>query len=310
MKTTRFIYTLLAVCLAAAAAGDVQAQQTGGPPSEVRANMTVLAVKDRDIPELKKEDIRISENGNEQAITYFEKRGPKLNVGFVLDNTGSLRTRLPQVIDTAKRVVMLLGEKDEAFFVRFVSSDKIGLLHNWSSDKASLGRSLDQMYVEGGQSAVYDALGASADHMLKRAKDSAESFALVLISDCEDRDSKLRENELVEALAKTGIPVFVLALTDELAKESGFTSPSPKRKADDFAKRVAVETGGKAYFPKSKTTDEMLKMLLAEMRSQYIVGYTSKEKKPADKPRKLKVEITGGGKGEGSIREISFVPKN
>lgn len=265
------------------------------------------------MPDLKKEDIKIFENGNEQSITYFKKRDTKLNVGFVLDNTGSLRTRLPQVIDTAKGIVALLGEKDEAFFVRFVSSDKIGLLHDWSSDKASLGRSLDQMYTEGGMSAVYDALGSSADHILKRAKDSAENFALILISDCEDRDSKLRENELVEALAKIGIPVFVLALTEDMAKEAGFTSPSPKRKAEDFAKRLAGETGGNVYFPKGKKTDEMLKTLVAEMRSQYIIGYTSKEKKPADKPRKIKVEIIGGGKGdkrEGSVRETSFVPKN
>lgn len=313
MKTIKFLYALLAVCVGAAA-GHVQAQPAGDPPSEIRANLTVRTVKGTDSPDLKKEDIKIFENGSEQSITYFKKRDAKLNVGFVLDNTGSLRMRLPQVIDIARGIVTLLGEKDEAFFVRFVSSDKIGLLHDWSSDKASLGRSLDQMYTEGGQSAVLDALGASADHILKRSKDSAENFALVLISDCEDRDSKLRENELVEALAKTGIPVFVFALTEDMGDAVGFkTAASPKRKAEDFAKRLAVETGGKTYFPKDKKTGEMLKTLLVEMRSQYIVGYTSKEKKPADKPRKIKVEITGGGKGEkreGSVGETSFVPKN
>lgn len=318
MKTITYSLSVLTICLVGAGPLFAQKENKKKDPIEVRINLAVRNADGANVSGLRKEDIKIFESGDAQTISDLAEKDPKINLAIVADNTGSMRSSLPFISSIARQLIDGLAEKDEALIVRFVSSDNIALLSDWSSDKRALQASLSQMYIEGGQSAVLDALYSTANHMIKRAQENrSQRFAMVLISDCEDRASGHSQQELFDKLRESGIQVFVIGLTAELSKEPGFVSASPFTRAEYFANRVVLGTGGAAYLlsnnkKDTRNIDELIRPLLEEIRSQYVISYTSTNTGQNDKPRKLRVEIAPGKKGEvrtGFIRDGFVVPK-
>ena len=120
-----------------------------------------------------------------------------------------------------------------------------------TADKAALFKALDAMYVEGGQTAIIDAVYLSANNLLNKGKpagDKPRRHALVLISDGEDRASYYKIDDLFKLLRKSDIQIFCIGLTASLDKERGFTTQSKREKATDLLKRLASATGGRVYF--------------------------------------------------------------
>jgi hypothetical protein len=63
-----------------------------------------------------------------------------------------------------------MQEKDEAFFIRFVSSDRLEILQDWTSDKTLLNEALEGTYTEAGSSAIIDAVYLSTEKIIQREK--------------------------------------------------------------------------------------------------------------------------------------------
>ena len=87
------------------------------------------------------------------------------------------------------------------------------------------------------------------------------------------------------------------------------------KRARAFATTLSLKTGGNVYFLEKKFTQDQvlanLKALFIELRSQYVIGYTSSNL-TRDSNRKLRVEVKDGTKGEkrqGLIREGYYVPE-
>nr|ART39451.1 J321 [uncultured bacterium] len=76
---------------------------------------------------------------------------------------------------------------------------------------------------------------------------------IVLITDGEDRKSKIKEKELLAELQQHQIKVFAIGLVQELDNEAGLMRPSAKRRAVKFLSNITKETGGRALFPKSNS---------------------------------------------------------
>jgi len=76
-------------------------------------------------------------------------------VGLLVDNSGSLRSNFSSVIEVSKAVVEQSQPEDQIFLVRFISADLIRIVNDFTNEKSTLTRSLDEMYVEGGLSAIY-----------------------------------------------------------------------------------------------------------------------------------------------------------
>lgn len=316
MKISRIFLMLCLVCAAVWFANSQDKSSKNKKdekkPIEIKTNLLVLDTNNKYVDDIKQEDLKIFEDGIEQKITSFTKKEPILNLGLVVDSTGSMRLQLDGIIGFSQILTKNLEEKDEAFLVRFVSSDKVTLLRDWTSDKSLLNRALDSIFIEGGQSAVIDGLYLATEQILKRAKDNSSSrFALVLISDCEDRDSFYTKTKLFEKLEGIDIQIFVLALTQDLDKGT-------REKSELFANELALRTGGTVYFPTSKENIkkplmENLKPLVNELRAQYRISYTSTNQTRNNKSRKTIVQVADSEKGEkrqGFIRESFIVPKD
>ena len=323
MKLSHFRF-LAAVCLLALGAGFVFAQDKSAKkddkavaqPLEIKANLLVADAAGNFANEIKAEEIRIFEDGVEQKITRLIKKDPPLQLGLIMDNTGSMRQKLEATIRAGETIVANLGPNDEAFIVRFTSSDKISVQEEWTKNKNLLVNALNDLYIEGGSSAVVDAVYTSAEKMLERGKnDASKRCALILISDGQDVMSYYNEKQLFDLLKGTEIQVFPLAFVTQLSPQGKTT----QKVVENFVHRLALETGG-AAFPltrqnnKSEADAEILtalKSIVRDLRAQYIVQYVSTNQKRDGLVRKLTVQIADGAKGEkrqGFVRDSFVVP--
>ena len=164
-----------------------------------------------------------------------------VSYGIVVDNSGSYRPLLGVVIDASKDIIEENKADDETFLVRFISSDKIRVVHDFTDSKQSLHDALDNLYIEGGFTALLDAVYFSAKHLSENAKgESNRRKVLVLMTDGEDRKSEIKIEELLKYLKEQQIKVYAVALADEKVSQK-------------VLDRLTKETGGKKYLPKTRS---------------------------------------------------------
>ena len=276
-------------------------------PTELRVNLSAVDSSQNLVNDLTAADIKIFDNDVDQKVTYFAKT-PSTNVAFVVDNTGSMRSQLNVEIALAKSIAANLRASDEGMVVRFVSRDKVTLQQSWTTSRDRLNNAFDNLFIEGGQSAIVDGMYLAASSMLERAKTEKDKrFAIVLITDGEDRDSYYLPKHLLSMMEGSGIQIFVLGLDRDLPQISGISTPGPREKAEKFLREMTERTGGTLYlFNKKYDLPELqagVEALVSELRSQYVIGYSSPNKKA--RPKNFRVEIADGPKGQKRIATVS-----
>ena len=93
----------------------------------------------------------------------FTKSEVPTNYSLVIDNSGSLRLQLEKVIEAGKIIIDTNRPDDETSIIRFVSSDKIEIQQDFTPNKNDLFDALDNLYIEGGQTAIIDAVYLAAE---------------------------------------------------------------------------------------------------------------------------------------------------
>jgi Mg-chelatase subunit ChlD len=184
-------------------------------------------------------------------------------IGLVVDNSGSLRSRFSSVIEVGKAIVGNSDAGEKIFLVRFVSVDKIQIIADIPSAKSSLIKGLDEMYVEGGLSAITDALFLSAKHLIEVAED--QKRALVLITDGAEESSFYKKDQLLSILRERDIRVFIVAFPRALSSQG----TKVEERARKYINSIAEQSGGRAYFP--ATDDELstvARSVLNDIRSR------------------------------------------
>ena len=189
-------------------------QQKDAGPEEVgegdvvRVETTLVSipvsVMDRDgkyIPNLRKEDFRIWENGVEQQVAYFASTEKPFTVALLIDTSGSTKFKLAEMQDAAITFVDQLRADDRVMVVSF--SDKIRLLSQPTNDHSVLRNAIRQT-EPGNGTRLYDAV----DQVINQSFNHIEGRkAIVLFTDGVDTTSKhasyestLRDAEELDAL--------------------------------------------------------------------------------------------------------------
>lgn len=163
-----------------------------------------------------------------------------VSYGIVVDNSGSLRLRLERVIKLVGQIIAKNSTDDEAFLVTFVDSDKIVVRQEMTSSQELLIDAADNMFIEGGKTAILDALDLSQRYLQENSAGTDRLKRLILITDGDERSSRAKFPELLTRLKEARITVFVVGISD-LKLETKLID------------RLAKETGGKTYFPMSAT---------------------------------------------------------
>jgi Mg-chelatase subunit ChlD len=142
------------------------------------------------------------------------------------------------------------------------------IVHDFTSEKVTLIRALDEMSVEGGLSAITDALYVAAEHLAKDAeKNNSDGHkrALVVITDGLDENSFITVEKLLTLLREKQIRVYAVGFPQAVASQ-GIRFEERARK---YLTRLADKSGGRVYFPATAADIKSVSSsLLNDMRSQ------------------------------------------
>src|SRR5215470_9942213 len=181
-------------------------QQSGQqPPNQKRAitvsvDLVVLhatVVDDRGtfVEDLKPANFRIFEDKVEQKLDVFSRQDVPVSMGLVVDNSGSMRAKRPQVNAAALTFVKTSNPQDEAFVVNFNDEYYLDTEHDFTSDQQELNEALSRIDSRG-STALYDAIVGSLGHLKKAHKDKR---VLLVITDGEDDASRMTFDQTVKA---------------------------------------------------------------------------------------------------------------
>src|SRR5260370_25744618 len=113
---------------------------------------------DRDgklIPNLRKEDFAVWENGVQQRVAYFASVEKPFTVALMIDTSGSTREKLGPIQDAALSFVDQLRPEDRVMVVSF--DDRIRVLQEPTNDRYALRGAIRQV-EPGGGTRLYDAV--------------------------------------------------------------------------------------------------------------------------------------------------------
>ena len=270
---------------------------------EVSLNVRVLNKTNRPVGGLDQAQFKVYEDDVLQPITSLTTTEVPLIDALVIDNSRSLHSQLSKIIEAGKIIVGTNRPIDQSAVVRFVSSKKIEVVQNFTSNKNSLENALDNLYVEGGQTAIVDAVYHTAkkleNYQNSPNKDDVKLRSLILVTDGDDRASQYDEQRLFKFLREANVQIYVVGFINALSKEPDAENVSRQDKAKSFLLRLAQETGGKIYFPDS--IDELPKIaadIAGELHTEYLISYAPTNSNRDGTYRKIHVEVEDGANSE------------
>jgi len=243
--------------------------------------ITVLDRAGNPVEDLTEEDFTVFEDKVEQTISHFSiHRDLPVRMGMVIDTSGSMEETLP----TVQRVVMgflrdLLRPRDRAFIETF--SDRPDLLAGFTADFSTIENALLALYPDRA-TALYDGVIMG----LFQFSGITGRRAMVVLTDGEDTASKNGFDEALGYAQRMGVTIYTI----------GVSIPSTKVATRWQINKLASATGGKAFFVSEKSgLDKIYAEINRELRTQYLLAFTSNSDKPVDELRKIKVEVDRKG---------------
>jgi len=285
------------------------AEQQEAPPQEppqapgtIQVQTTVVnvfaTVRDRHngvVPDLTKDDFKVYEDGVEQKVAYFTKEvDMPLSMAILMDTSGSMQQILNAEQDAASRFVHeVMHKKDEALVMSFDTD--VNLLADFTEDPGVLSRAIRRATINaagpmitpgtvpmgsGGGTNLYDAIYLACHDELSS---EAGRKAIVILTDAEDTGSKMTEQDAIESAQRADSVIHILLITDPRATE-GY--------GPGVASRMTQDTGGRVVNVRSeKSLEKAFDLITEELRSQYVLGYSSTNTKRDGTFRKIKVEV-------------------
>jgi Ca-activated chloride channel homolog len=261
----------------------------------------------RFVSNLKREDVRVLEDGTPQEIFTFQPNSDlPLSLAILIDCSGSEERTLPEEKAAARSFLesVLRENKDEAAIVSFTG--EVTLEQGLTGNVGRLRRAIDQVqfvppsgYIGGGvvvggtppisgtqqtlagSTAIWDAVWATSNELLT---DSAEHQrrAIILLTDGEDTISQVRMQEAISRALKAEALIYAIGIGDRY--QFGIN--------EGALKKITEGTGGRAYFPRNeRELREAFAQIERDLREQYLVAYSPSNKTRDGSYRRVAIEI-------------------
>ena len=212
-----------------------------------------------------RDDFAVFDNKQAQKIIEFTAESElPLRLGLLLDASNSVRDRFRFIQESAADFVsgVLRPGYDQAMLISFdtaaeVTADFIG-------DPKRLLQAIHDLRPGGGTS-LYEAIDLAAGRMADSAKRGPRCrFAMVVISDGEDNDSRVSRDQALEAVQRANAVLYAVSTNTGKFEVLG----------DRVLKYLAAETGGAALFPfRGDELRHSFETIAQELRHQYNILY-------------------------------------
>lgn len=294
-SSMRWILPVALLCLAAPY--PAAAQQ----PIKVDVPVVDVSFSARDakgalVDSLKKDDIRLFEDGDEQQIEFFSKSSDlPLTLGLIIDVSGSQE----KFVKKHEKDLMIfleevLGPKDRVFVVGF--GNHIRLINDFTNSPEEVIEHMKQLEKRFEE---FPELGPKEDRELGTAYFDAIYYpiaeklaggtgprALLVFSDGEDNASSHDMMTTIEEAQAENVTIYSIRYT-ETGKHGIFTAAN--KYGIRVMDRVAKETGGAHIDAQHTDPHTYFKQIAEELRTAYELAYYPKNKKRNDSFRKITI---------------------
>jgi Ca-activated chloride channel family protein len=246
---------------------------------------TVADKRGKFVTNLRKDDFRVYEDEKLQTITNFSSEtNLPLTISLLVDTSGSIRDKLRFEEEAAIEFFYstLQRGKDKALVISFDSG--VDLLQDFTDDSEKLADKIRKIRAGGG-TALYDAVYLAVNQKLA-GQDGRR--VVILISDGDDNSSRVSLTETLEAAQRNEVTIYAIS-----TNSTAFFGSKDQERGDKTLKKLAEETGGKAFFPlKIQDLASSFLDIHDELRSQYQIGYRPTNAKQDGTFRKIRVDVS------------------
>ena len=272
----------------------------------------------RFISTLKKEDVRILEDGIPQQIFTFQQSiDLPLSLAILIDCSGSEERTLPEEKGAAREFLesVLRADKDEAAIVTFTG--EVTLEQGLTGNMGRLRRAIDEVrfvppagYIGGnvvlggtppisgtqqtlaGSTAIWDAIWATSNELLEGAAEHTRR-AIILLTDGQDTISQVRMQEAINRALKADALIYSIGIGDRYTFG-----------IDEGAlKKISETTGGRAFFPHNEQDlTNAFAQIQRDLRERYLIAYASSNKNRDGSYRKVNIEIVNPDLGRQNLK--------
>ena len=248
----------------------------------VNVLFTVTDRRGKLVTDLSQKELKLFEDNRVQSITNFSRETDlPLTIALLIDTSTSIRDRFKfeqeAAIDVLYRTIR--PKKDKGLLITFDSA--IELVQDYTDNPEALAKAIRQVRPGGGTK-MLDSIYLACQEKLKS---ETGRKLIILISDGDDNLSLETVNSTLEMAQRSDVAIFTIS-----TNSSGFfglTAP----KADKLLKRLADETGGRAFFPfKAEDLSQSFQDIATELRSQYSLAYRSSNVNRDGTFRAIKIE--------------------
>ncbi len=253
----------------------------------------------RYIPNLKKEDFRIYEDGVEQSVAYFASVERPFTVALMLDVSGSTQSQLTQIRAAANTFVSRLRANDRMMAITF--DGKINVLTE-AEDVSAIRRSKLHIPAVTDGTVLYDAV----DFALKRMAQIPGRKAIVLMTDGVDQNSAATLKSTLNDIAEQDVLIYTVqynTLPQLPQRLSQIKNEKARRKVQErlmkgyavsepYLRTLAEKTGGRFYRAADLSdVGPAFEAITSELGVQYSLGYYPKQTSGAGAERGIKVRV-------------------
>ncbi len=267
--------------------------------SDGSVRLNVMAVDSHGVPitSLTSEDFHVIEDGATQTVSIALKGNTPTFYGIAIDTSGSLRSIFNLVIAASKQIIERIPPNDQTMLIRFVDRDKIEMEQDFTVNKRRLTDAADNLYVEGGLSAVLDAVYLSAQRVAGyKFPERNVRRVLLLLTDGDDRASYYNLQQVLTLLRSIDVQVFVISLSGD---SNGKLNTNQPKQSVDMLRTLTSETGGVAFFPKSPAElKPTINAIFDLVRAEYTIQYKPTKPIEAGIYRPVAVTVSPRSQGE------------
>ncbi|MBO0859693.1 MAG: VWA domain-containing protein [Chloracidobacterium sp.] len=258
--------------------------------TNVSLPVTVTDKNNHFMTELQQSDFEITEDKVPQTIISFTPLSNlPLDVAMLIDTSNSVKPKLKFERDAAYSFLetVLKYRQDRALLATFDS--QVELQQDLTNRLDLLTKAIDKIKAQGGTK-MFDAIYSVCEEKMMSSASLGRRRVMVVITDGDDTESDRSLQDAIVIAQQSETTVYVIS-----TKAGGFfgvQAGTVDRREDKDLKRLAEDTGGRAFFTAEvMELEKSLTQITRELRNQYMIAYQPTNENYDGKERKIEVKL-------------------
>jgi Ca-activated chloride channel family protein len=258
----------------------------------VSLSVTATDSSQRYVAYLTQQDFVITENGVPQELSFFAKAGIPLGLALLIDTSASMDQNLATAQEAAIGFVREIGPSDLATIIDFDS--RVQTAQPLTNDQRALEHAI-RGTAAGGSTALYNAVYIALKELAKLPTGEVQMprrRAIVVLSDGDDTSSLVSFDEVLDVAARSGTVIYTIGI----GPSTPTTTRTGRNDGQFVLRRLAQQTGGRAFFPQNiKDLAGVYADIREELSSQYALAYESTSAQRDGQWRRVAVRVSRPG---------------